>query len=265
VPYEVIGVLPAAGQATRIAPLPCSKELYPIGFRPADEGQSVRPKVISHYVLEKMRLAGISKAYVILRDGKWDIPAYFADGALVGIHLAYLMMRLPFGPPYTVDQAYPFVKDALVVFGFPDIWFQPDDTFVQLLSRQSSTRADIVLALFPAHDPAQMDMVDMDDRGRARSIRLKPPHTHLRYGWVCAVWTPAFTDFMREYLTRDRELIHAAPTRNDPDQHELSFGAVFQAAIERGLAVDTVAFPDGIYIDIGTPQGLQNALREAHP
>ncbi len=85
--------------------MPCSKELFPIGLRPVEEGRSVRPKVICHYLLETMRLAGISKAYVILRDGKWDIPAYFGDGSLVGIHLAYLMTRLPFGPPYTVDQA----------------------------------------------------------------------------------------------------------------------------------------------------------------
>lgn len=59
---EVIGLLPAAGQATRIAPLPGSKELYPIGFRSV-EGGSLRPKVVCHYLLEKMRLAGIRKAY----------------------------------------------------------------------------------------------------------------------------------------------------------------------------------------------------------
>jgi len=29
---EVVGIIPASGRATRIAPLPCSKELYPVGF-----------------------------------------------------------------------------------------------------------------------------------------------------------------------------------------------------------------------------------------
>ncbi len=259
-PHEVIGVVPAAGQARRIAPLPCSKELYPIGFRPVEEGRSVRPKVISHYLLENMRLAGISKAYIVLRNGKWDIPAYFADGKLVGIHLAYLMMHLPFGPPYTVDQAYPFLTDALVLFGFPDILFQPDDTFVQLLSRQSSTRAEIILALFPAHDPAQMDMVDVNDQGQVRSISLKPPQTHLRYAWICAVWTPVFTRFMHEYL----RLTLAQPIRtdaggNEVDSRELSMGAVIQAAIQEGLRVDGVTFFNGTYVDIGTPDALVRA------
>ena len=56
---EVIGLLPAGGQAKRIAPLPFSKELYPIGFRRLDEDDNLRTKVVSHYLLEKMRLAEI--------------------------------------------------------------------------------------------------------------------------------------------------------------------------------------------------------------
>ena len=124
---ERIGLMPAGGKAARIAPLPCSKELYPIGFRPVDQGHSLRPKVACHYLLEKMRLADVTKAYIILREGKWDIPAYLGDGKMLDMHLAYLMMYLPFGVPYTLDQAYPFVQDAMVTFGFPDIIFQPDD------------------------------------------------------------------------------------------------------------------------------------------
>ena len=87
---EVIGLIPAGGQASRIAPLPCSKELYPIGFQLTKE-QGPRPKVVSQYLLEKMSLAGISKAYLVLRPGKWDIPAYFGDGSRLNMHLAYLL------------------------------------------------------------------------------------------------------------------------------------------------------------------------------
>jgi glucose-1-phosphate thymidylyltransferase len=255
-----LGVLPAAGRATRIAPLPCSKELLPVGLR-AEQGLGGSPKVVCHYLLEKMHLAGIRYAYIILRRGKWDIPAYLTDGTLVGLHLAYLVTPPTPGVPYTVDQAYPFTKDALVVFGFPDILFQPPDVYSRLLAQHASTKGDVVLALFPAHDPAEMDMVDTDFRGRAQSILLKPPTTHLRFAWICAVWTPVFTHFLREHLLHDREqLISAGATCNGSEPGELSLGAVFQAAIEHGLAVDTVAFPDGSYVDIGTPQGLRKAL-----
>ncbi len=61
---EVIGLLPAGGTATRIAPLPCSKELYPIGLHSVGQDGSLRPKVVSHYLLEKMRSANITKAYI---------------------------------------------------------------------------------------------------------------------------------------------------------------------------------------------------------
>jgi glucose-1-phosphate thymidylyltransferase len=145
-----IGLIPAAGTADRIAPLPCSKELYPIGFQSIDAGCGVRPKVVSQYLLEKMRLAKIAEVYIVLRKGKWDIPEYFGDGKALNMHLAYLMMNLPFGVPYTLDQAYPFVKNSMVVFGFPDIIFQPDNAFASLLARQAESSADLVLGLFPA-------------------------------------------------------------------------------------------------------------------
>src|SRR6266852_4220551 len=154
---EVVGLLPAGGQATRIAPLPCSKELYPIGFRHVDGGRSVRPKVVCHYLLEKMRLAGISKTYIVLREGKWDIPAYLGDGTMLDMHLAYLLIRQSPGVLYTLDQAYPFVQDALVAFGFPDIIFRSDDAFLRLLARQTATKADLVLGLFPAGQPQKWD------------------------------------------------------------------------------------------------------------
>ncbi len=259
---EIIGLLPAGGQATRIAPLPCSKELYPIGFRPVDKGRSLRPKVVCHYLLEKMRLAGAAKTYIILRQGKWDIPAYLGDGAMLDMPLAYLMMNLPFGVPYTLDQAYPFVQDAMVVFGFPDIIFQPDDAFVQLLAHQATTKAYVVLGLFPANQPHKMDMVDLDDRGRIRQIVIKPLQTHLRYTWIIAVWTPVFTRFMHQHLAaaQIREAQNNA-ANDSPKQRELFVGDVIQAAIQAGLQVEALHFPNGSYLDIGTPEDLVKASR----
>jgi glucose-1-phosphate thymidylyltransferase len=49
---EIVGVIPAGGQATRLAHLPCSKELFPIGWH-VDNNDNVKPKVVSQYLLEK--------------------------------------------------------------------------------------------------------------------------------------------------------------------------------------------------------------------
>ena len=259
---EVIGLLPAGGQATRIAPLPCSKELYPVGFRPVEQGRSLRPKVVCHYLLEQMRMAGITKVYIVLRQGKWDIPAYLGDGTMLGMHLAYLMMHLPFGAPYTLDQAYPFMQDSLVALGFPDVIFQPDDAFVQLLGRQAATNADVVLGLFPAYQPQKCDMVDVDNEGRVRRIVIKPLETHLRYTWMIAVWTPVFTRFMHEYLAAIQKVSERDDAGNNAlEQRELFVGDIIQAAIHDDLQVDAFLFPDGTYLDIGTPDNLVKAVR----
>ncbi|HCF26970.1 MAG TPA: dTDP-glucose pyrophosphorylase [Cyanobacteria bacterium UBA11049] len=253
---KIIGLLPAGGLAKRISPLPLSKELYPIGFNNLSNNSKVLPKVVSHYLLEKMQLAGIDKAYFILRSGKWDIPAYFGDGTMLSMSLGYLMMNLPFGVPFTLDQAYPFVGDALVALGFPDILFQPEDAFVRVLARQQTSNADVVLGLFPTDKPQKAGMVDFDDTGKVRLIIEKPRDSDLRYMWGIAVWTPAFTQFLHEYL------ITLKAKSNLSQLPELAIGDVIQAAINQGFHVEAEAFPDGTYLDIGTPDDLVRAVRD---
>ena len=178
----VVGLVPAAGEASRVAPLPCSKELYPIGFRSVDGCKSTRPKVAAHYLLEKMRFAGITQIYIVLRKGKWDIPNYFGDGSMFDVNLAYLMMGLPFGTAYSLDQAYPFLPDAIVAFGFPDIVFSPADAYKKLLRRQATTGDDVVLGLFPAREPGKVDIVEVDHRDLA-ALKRTDEHAAGRNRW----------------------------------------------------------------------------------
>ena len=258
---KVVGLLPAGGKAKRIAPLPCSKELFPVGFQDLRQDLGIRPKVVSHYLLEKMRLANVSKVYIVLRKGKWDIPAYFGDGKMLDMHLAYLMMDLPFGVPYTLDKAYPFVQDSTVVFGFPDIIFQPEDAFIKLLAKQAESSAEIVLGLFPAHQPHKMDMVDLQADGRIRGIQIKPVQTNLRYTWIIAVWTPLFTDFMHELIiTAQRKNDQKQDGTSAEEHSEFFVGEVIQAAANDGLVIESVVFSDGAYLDIGTPDDLAKAV-----
>jgi len=262
VPFQdVVGLIPMAGQGKRISPLPCSKELFPVGFCPIDEGWGSRPKVAAEYLLEKMKLAGITEVFVVLRKGKSDIPEYFGNCPTLETHLAPLMMGMPYGPPYSMDEDYPFVRDRIVALGFADILFQPHDAFVQLLGCQKASQADIVLGLSPAYDLAQMDMVEVDARGQVHSLVLKPRRTHLEHSWICAVWTGIFSQFMHEFLKSrllnglNREIDQGIDAGGD-----LPIGVVIQAATQKGLHVGVI-FPRGTYVDIGTPEGLARALR----
>ncbi len=260
---RIIGLLPAGGQATRISPLPLSKELYPVGFQVRnicyqnkfnDKEDKLRPKVVSHYLLEKMRLAGIETAYFILRPGKWDIPAYFGDGSMLEMNLGYLMMGLPHGVPFTLDQAYPFVQDAIVALGFPDILFEPLDGFQRIIARQA-LGADVVLGLFPTEQPQKAGMVDFDSTGKVRLIVEKPPQSNLRYMWAIAVWAPTFTEFLHSFVSNLKS------TNNLLSLPELPIGNVIQAAIQQGMRVEAEVFDNGSYLDIGTPSDLMLAVQ----
>jgi glucose-1-phosphate thymidylyltransferase len=258
---EVIGVLPAGGRASRIAPLPCSKELLPVGFHAAGTELGLRPKVVSHFLLENMRLANIKKAYIILREGKWDIPAYFGDGNKIGMNLAYLMMGSPLGVPYTINQAYPFVGDALVALGYPDIIFEPHEAFVKLLARREELDADIVLGLFPAEKPHKVDMVELDENGRVRSIQIKPARTQLVYAWDIAVWSPVFTRFMHDFVSAGRLGGSSNDGMSLDGKHEVHVSDVIQGAMQVGMKIETVIFENGSCLDIGTPEDMLKAVR----
>lgn len=260
---EVVAVLPAAGRSLRLAPLPCSKEVLPVGFGSIPGIQGVRPKVVSHYLLECLRKAGVRKGYVVIRQGKWDIPAYWGDGKILGMDLAYVVIEGSSGPPDTIDRAYPFIKDKVVAFGFPDIIFRPRDVFAKLLARLDRPGVDVVLALFPAHDPKAMDMIDIDDNLRIRAIHLKPKTTRLRYAWLCAAWTPVFTEFLHQFLSGAQRGHGAGVIGNrkiDP-QGDIPVGLVLKKAVQAKLTVEGVMFPLGSYIDVGIPQHLVRAVK----
>jgi glucose-1-phosphate thymidylyltransferase len=209
-----------------------------------------------------MRLAGITRTYIILRSGKWDIPAYLGDGTMLDMKLAYLIMHLPYGQPYTLDQAYPFVQNSTVALGFPDIIFQADDAYGQLLARQDRTGADVVLGLFRANRPANSDMVEISSDGRVHSIVVKPATTDLTHTWILAVWMPTYTRFMHEYLADlESKRITDASTDGTSVTGELFVGDVMQAAIKNDLHVEGVVFRNGSYLDIGTPEDLVNAIQ----
>lgn len=265
-PLEVVGLVPAAGMATRLQPFPFSKEVFPVGFALDDKTALPRPKVAAQYLLEKFRAAGITTVFLVIKAGKWDIPNYFREGDLIGLSLAYLVIAGSLGPPDTLDRAYPFVAQKRVAFGFPDILFGPDDAYTRMIERQEDTGADVVLGLHVIEDPTVWDMVDCDEDGRVRDLVMKPASTTLTYGWCCALWTPRFSTFLHDFLRADetkRNLSRLATTANDPGG-DLAVGVVFQAALKAGLVLQSVKFPGERYLDIGTPENLLKAVREFH-
>ena len=208
-------------------------------------------------LLDSYRNAGIKHVYIIIRKGKWDIPDFYGDGYQCGLNIAYLTMRHPFGTPFTLDQAFPFINDKRVALGFPDIQFSSRNVYQRLISRQTGNGADVVLGLFPTHNPSKFDMVDYSSSGLVKDIVIKPPQTDLKYAWISAVWTPAFSAFMHDYLAR-------ALAKTELENHpEIYVGTVMKSALKEGLRIDAVVFADGEAIDIGTPDDLARVTHRA--
>lgn len=249
---EVVGLIPAAGLAKRIAPLPGSKELFPIGFREVEvEGQrEIRAKVVSQYLLDNMFRAGARKIWIVLGRHKSDIMHYYGDGEQFGGRIAYLIIENMGGMPYTLDQAWPWLNEDTVLFGMPDTIFTPPDTFAQMLERHQRSGFDVTLGVFPTVRPEKLCPVEMDETGRVIGMVDKPPHSATMNTWGCACWSPRFTEFMHHYLVQ----LPAAT-------QEVVLAAVFRAAIRAGLRTEGLFFNDGDYIDIGTPEDLAMAVR----
>jgi glucose-1-phosphate thymidylyltransferase len=258
---KMVGLIPAAGKAERISPVPCSKEIYPVGFDRLRQNKNWRIKVVSEYLIESMYSAKVSEIYIILRKGKWDIPQYLGSGKWMNLNFAYLIMDLPFGVPFTLDQAFNFVKDAVVVFGFPDIIFKPKDAFIQLLNKASAGRADIVLGLFRAPRPYKMQhLVDFDSSGQVNGFQIRPSQTVLQYTWVIAVWNSKFTLFLHEYVSnKAKKMQKGGAARKSAMVEEVSMTHAFQIALKKGLAIDSVLFEKGSFVDIGSAENLTKA------
>jgi glucose-1-phosphate thymidylyltransferase len=247
---DVLGLIPAAGKAERLGRLPCSKELFPIGFRETPKGPA--PKVACHYLLDHFRAAGIRRAFLVLHESKWDVARYFGTGEIADVSLAYLSIPGSRSVPETLSYAAPWIGDSIVALGFPDCLFEPADAYSRLLERHAATGADLVLGLFPTGRCRTTDMVECASDGRVRRIEVRPETTSLRFNWLIAVWGPAFTQHLVD-------AVRTAPA----DGGELQIGAVVRSAVEAGLRVEGVELPDGRFRDVGTPDDLAAAIREA--
>lgn len=241
----LVGLIPAAGRAARLGELQCSKEILPVG-PPGPDG---RPQPVCVSLLQAMRRAGAGRALWVLREGKWDIPATLGDGSRWGLDLAYLTLAASGSVPETLDRAHAWTRGATVLLGYPDILFTPPDALARLVERRRATGADAVLGLVPTDRPSKADMVDFDSEGRIRAILIKPPACALRYTWIFAVWGPAFTDFLHQ----------SRPSLPPPPGRELYPSDVLLAAMDAGLRIEALPFPEGYHLDVGTPDDLARA------
>ncbi len=170
------GIIPAAGNGTRIQPLAFSKELLPVGCRRDSNGVE-RPRAVSEYLVERMARAGVGKVCFVISPAKSDILSYFG-GAIGEVSLAYVVQDCARGLCDAIFRALPLIpQDEMVVVGLPDtIWF-PADGLAQLPAGQFS------FLLFPVEHPELFDAVETGEDGRVSRIIVKQPDPGTNWIW----------------------------------------------------------------------------------
>ncbi len=252
VPTPVIGIVPAAGKATRLPRAMCSKELLPIGEATGPDGR--RPKAVSEYLFDALVAAGVHRVCVVIAPEKHDIVRFYGSGARHGVPIAYVCQEVPTGMADAINAAYPWIADATVLMGMPDTIVKPVDTLPKLRVFYEREHADLALAVAPTEEPGRLGPVSFDASGRVLEVLDKPdipPHNKV---WTVACWGATFTEFLHAYLAG-----------RPPSQGEVALGSIFQVFVERGFRVRALPFDDGLYIDVGTMEGLRAAQSVVAP
>ena len=232
------GVIPAAGQGTRIQPLAFSKELLPVGVN--RDGGTERPRAVSEYLVERLARGGARKICFVISPHKDDILRYYGD-RLGQVDFAYVVQPRAAGLCDAIFHAAPLIPpDEPVAVGLPDtIWFPAD-----ALARLPDDRFSFLT--FPVDAPQHFDAVVSDETGRVREIQVKAARPASRWIWG------AFK--MPGQVFHELHALWHARAREDE-----YLGTLVNAWIELG-GIATGVRGGRSYVDVGTVRGYREAV-----
>jgi glucose-1-phosphate thymidylyltransferase len=214
---KVVGVVPAAGRARRLQPLPCSKEVLRVGGRP-----------VLDYLVERMRAASCDEVRVVTRPEKHDVVERATElGALV----------LEGHPPSVAHSLLlgmdGLARDDVVLFGFPDSIWEPVDGFARLLAALGE-EDEVVIGLFSTQELERSDVVVLQGSDRVAEIHVKPERPPSDLVWGCLAGRVGVLEGVRGH---DEPGSYLDALAREGRVRAISFGTEF--------------------VDIGTPQALQ--------
>jgi glucose-1-phosphate thymidylyltransferase len=232
------GIIPAAGQGSRIQPLAFSKELLPVGSR--RDGDRERPRAVSEYLIERLVLGGADKLCFVISPGKSDILEYYGGGVF-SARAFYSVQPHAAGLCDAIFTALPLIApDEQVLVGLPDtIWF-PDDALRHLPDDALS------FLLFPVERPELFDAVVQDGRGYVREIQVKKPGAASHWIWGAFKMTGAILAELHAYWC----------AREQRDEY---VGTLVNAWLDAGGSARGIRAGRS-YVDVGTVRGYREAV-----
>lgn len=230
------GVIPAAGNGTRIQPLAFSKELLPVGDRDGE-----RPKAISEYLVERLTAGGADKICFVISPGKADIIQYY--GNRVGrADIAYVVQPHAAGLCDAMFRAHVLIHpEESVIVGLPDtIWFPMD-------ALRALPQDRLAFLTFPVEHPEFFDAVVSDARGTVQQIQVKSENACSHRIWGAFRMPGLLFHELRAFWQ----------ARGERDAY---VGTLINAWLRQGG--EAVAVNAGeTYVDVGTLHGYREAIR----
>jgi glucose-1-phosphate thymidylyltransferase len=159
------GIILAGGSGTRLHPatLAVSKQLLPVYDKP-----------MVYYPLSVLMLARIREILVI--STPVDLPSFqrlLGDGGDLGLDIRYAEQPEPNGLAEAFVIGADFVGDDDVCLVLGDNIFYGHG-LPETLQREVAALDGCTLFGYPVKDPERYGVVEVDDRGRVRSIQEKP-------------------------------------------------------------------------------------------
>ena len=233
------GIIPAAGNGTRIQPLAFSKELLPVGSWVDQEGTE-RPRAVSEYLVDRMVKAGARKLCFVISPLKSDIVQYYG-GSASEADIVYVVQAGASGLCDAIFRAIPVIPDdEPVLIGLPDtIWF-PSDALVGLPDDRLS------LLLFPVERPELFDAVLLDADDRLTHIYVKSRQSFTKWVWGAIKLPGSQFHALHELWLR----------RHKRDEY---LGTLLNAWLADGGVVWGVKAGTS-YVDVGTLHGYREAM-----
>jgi NDP-sugar pyrophosphorylase family protein len=218
-PQRIVGVIPAAGYATRLQPLEGSKEVYRVGGR-----------LLMDYVVERMRAARCDELRVVTRSDKRDVIE----------HAEELGARVIEGRPETLAQSIALGVEGLAskdvaLIGLPDTIWDAEEGFARLVAALHD-ETDVALGLFTSAEPERSDVVSLDPSGLVSAVDVKPERPSSNLIWGCAAARVA--------------ALAGLEHREWPGEH---FNELARAGRVRGVQLA------GDFLDVGTKDALRRA------
>jgi glucose-1-phosphate thymidylyltransferase len=232
------GIIPAAGQGSRMQPLAFSKELLPVGSRV--DADRERPRAVSEYLIERLVLGGATRLCFVISPGKSDILEYYGGGVF-SARVFYSVQPHASGLCDAIFRALPLIRaDEDVLVGLPDtIWF-PDDGLARLPSGGMS------FLLFPVERPELFDAVVCGRDDRVTEIQVKQPHAGSQWVWGAFKLTGA--------ILAELFVLWTAREQRDEYVGTLVNAWIAQGGEARGIRAGTS------YVDVGTVRGYREAV-----